>query len=60
MNQGFVAWPSRVQFWSVDDWLLRTELPVDTKVVNGMAFSPDGNWFAAGAADRRIRVWELE
>jgi WD40 repeat protein len=49
-----------VQFWSVDDWMLQTELPVDTKVVNGMAFSPDGGWFAAGAADRKIRVWELD
>ena len=51
---------SRVQLWSADNWRLKTELPVDTKVVNGMAFSPDGRWFAIGAADRKIRVWELE
>jgi WD40 repeat protein len=51
---------SRVQLWSVEKWALQEELPVGTKVVNGMAFSPDGGWFAAGAADKRIRVWELE
>ena len=49
---------SMVQLRSVDDWALGTDLPVSTKVVNGMAFSPDGRWFAAGAADRKIRIWE--
>ncbi len=49
---------SRVQLWNVEDWTPRAELQVGTKVVNGMAFSPDGRWFAAGAADRKIRVWE--
>ena len=49
---------SMVQLRSVDDWTLGTDLPVSTKVVNGMAFSPDGRWFAAGAADRKIRIWE--
>ena len=47
----------KVQLWSVEDWRLQRELPVGTKVVNGLAFSPDGRWLAAGAADRRIRVW---
>lgn len=49
---------SKVQLRSVEDWTLRVELPVSTKVVNGMAFSPDGHWFAAGAADRKIRIWK--
>jgi len=34
-------------------------LPIDTKVINGTAFSPYGRWFAAGAADRRIRIFAL-
>jgi WD40 repeat protein len=50
---------SAVQLWSVDDWMLQAELPVSTKVVNGMAFSPDGRWLAAGAADKKIRIWGL-
>lgn len=49
---------SKIQLRSVDKWTLGAELPVSTKVVNGMAFSTDGSWFAAGAADRKIRVWE--
>lgn len=53
-----VSLESRVQLWNVEDWTPRAELQVGTKVVNGMAFSPDGRWFAAGAADRKIRVWE--
>ncbi|MCK5430458.1 MAG: hypothetical protein KAI94_13350, partial [Anaerolineales bacterium] len=48
----------KVQLRSVSDWSLQSELPISTKVVNGMAFSPDGCWFAAGAADRKIRIWE--
>lgn len=50
---------SRVQLRRVDDWSLLAELPVSTKVVNGMAFSPDGRWLALGAADKKIRIWEV-
>jgi len=35
------------------------ELPVSTKVINGVAFSPDGRWLAIGAADKKISIWEL-
>jgi len=55
-----VGLEERVQIWSVDDWTLRTELPVGTRAVNGMAFSRDGGWLAVGAADQKIRVWALE
>ncbi len=51
---------STVELRSVTDWALRDKLAVGTKVVNGMAFSPDGRWLAVGAADRKIRVWQLE
>ena len=47
----------KVQVWSAAEWELREELPVSTKVVSSMAFSPDGQWLAAGAADKKIRVW---
>jgi WD40 repeat protein len=50
----------QVRVRSVDDWATLAELPVGTRAVNGMAFSPDGHWLAVGAADGRIRVWELE
>jgi WD40 repeat protein len=49
----------RVELRSVADWSLQAELPVSTNVVYGCAFSPDGRWLAAGAADGKIRVWPL-
>ncbi len=51
---------SKVQLWSVEDWTLEEELPISTKAVNGMAFSPDGRWLAIGAADKKIRVWDIQ
>ena len=49
---------SRIQLWHFDNWAQQEELSVSTKVINGIAFSPDGNWLAAGAADKKIRVWQ--
>ena len=51
---------SKVQLWAVQDWHLQTELPISTKAVYGMAFSPDNHWLAVGAADGKIRIWELD
>jgi WD40 repeat protein len=49
-----------VQLWSLESGELKGRLPISTKAVSGMAFSPDGTRLAAGAADGRIRVWALE
>jgi WD40 repeat protein len=49
----------RVELRSVADWSLQAELPVSTNVIYGCAFTPDGRWLAAGAADGKIRVWRL-
>ena len=54
-----ISMESKVQLWSVEDWTLKGEIPISTKAVNGMAFSPDGRWLAVGAADKKIRIWEL-
>ena len=35
------------------------EVPVGTNAVYGVAFSPDGDWMAVGAADGKIRFWRL-
>jgi WD40 repeat protein len=51
---------SKVQLRSVEDWALQADLPVSTKVVSAMAFSPDGRWLVVGAADNRIRIWALD
>lgn len=50
---------SRVQVRQVADWSLKAELPISTKVISALVFSPDGRWLLAGAADRKIRVWDL-
>jgi WD40 repeat protein len=67
--RGFAVSPSReriafsteseVLLYSYPDLIFEEILPVGTKVINGMAFSPDGKWFCAGAADKKIRVWEM-
>jgi WD40 repeat protein len=54
-----ISMESRVQLWSVENWALQAELPVATKAVSSLAFSPDGRWLAVGAADRKVRIWEL-
>jgi WD40 repeat protein len=55
-----ISTKGKLQLWLVEGWTLQAELPLSTKAVNGMAFSPNGRWLAVGAADRKIRVWELQ
>jgi WD40 repeat protein len=47
----------RIQFRNLEDWTMAYDLKVGTKAVNGVALSPDGLWFAVGAADKKIRIW---
>lgn len=54
-----VSAPSSVQVYSTAGANLMMSLPVGTPVVNGLAFSPDGARLAAGAADRKIRIFKL-
>ena len=49
----------RIQLWKTGSWERSAELEIETKAVGGLAFSPDGVWFAAGGADGRIRVWSM-
>jgi WD40 repeat protein len=50
---------SVVQFRDVETMDTVAELPVSTKVISAMAFSPDGKTFLIGGADKKIRVWDL-
>jgi len=54
-----LAMEGRVQVRAVEDWTLRVTLPVGVKGVACVAYSPDGRWLAAGAADGRIRLWNV-
>ena len=48
-----------LQLRSTIDMELQAELAVSTPVVSAIAFSPDGQWLAVAAADRRVRIWRL-
>ena len=49
-----------VQIRSHPEWKALLEFPVAAKVLSAAAFSPSAQMLAVGAADRRIRVWNLE
>jgi WD40 repeat protein len=50
---------NKIELWSVQDWELEAELDMSAKALYGMAFSPNGRWLAVGAADKKIRIWDL-
>ena len=54
-----ISMQSKVELWLVGGGTLQAEIPIGTKAVNGLAFSPDGARLAVGAADKKIRVWEI-
>lgn len=49
----------KIQIRRTADWRLVVEVKSGARVIPALAFSPDGHWFAAGAADKKIRVWEI-
>jgi WD40 repeat protein len=54
-----IVMPWRVHVRSTDDMELQAELPVPTRWVSSVAFSPDGKWIAVGAAEGLLRIWRL-
>jgi WD40 repeat protein len=52
-----VVGEGRIHFRHLEDWKMVYDLDIGTKAVNGVSLSPDGLWFAVGAADKKIRVW---
>ncbi len=47
-----------VQVWDVRASALQFALPDVTSRATQLAFSPDGNWLAAGHADGTLKVWD--
>jgi WD40 repeat protein len=58
-RQAAVSLEGRVDLYNTAEWELTAQLPISTPAVNGVAFSPDGKWLAVGAADKKIRIFEL-
>lgn len=54
-----VSFKGMIQLRTVADWAVQRVFDVRANAIYGMAFSPDGSWLAAGAADKKIRVWAL-
>lgn len=50
----------RIQLWDAVDWEPLEIFEVGPKSIGALAFSHDGRWLAAGAADGRIRIWQLK
>jgi WD40 repeat protein len=49
----------KIQIRRVSDWQLVVEVKPGARVIPAISFSPDGHWLAVGAADKKIRVWEI-
>jgi WD40 repeat protein len=47
----------QVELRQIDDWSLVEVFPVSTKIVNAVAFSPDGKTIVASGGDGNLRVW---
>jgi WD40 repeat protein len=58
-QQAAVSLEGRVDLYKTAGWERTAQLPISTNAVNGVAFSPDGKWLAVGAADKKIRIFEM-
>nr|WP_290226787.1 caspase family protein [Trichocoleus desertorum] len=50
----------QVRIWAVDSGAPVLQFTGFTGEVGRIAFSPQGQWFAAASADQMVRVWQLE
>lgn len=58
-KQAAVLGDDYVYVWSTENWTHEFNVEVGAKKLFCTAFSPDGRWLAVGAADKKIRIWEL-
>ncbi len=49
-----------VSVWSLEMLDSLVDLPIKPKGVYGIAFSNDGEWLACAAADKQIRLWQVD
>jgi WD40 repeat protein len=45
---------------SVENGEMLTEQNLKPKGITSVTFSPDGQWLAVGAADKKIRLWKMD
>ena len=54
-----VSMDYKVKFFSLSDGNLNQELDFKVKGVDSLCYSPNGQYFAVGAADKKIRIYKI-